>query len=444
MTLTARTAYLALAGVLVVFFVPLGGWMIVIVEGALLLGVAIDVALAASVSNLQISRYGDTARRLDETAQVGVLIVNRGKRALRAVARDAWPPSARATPTRSRSFVLPVGGSCRLATTIRPTRRTELRADRVTIRSLGPLGLASRQSSRPAPWQLRVLPGFPSHRQLPDKLARLRLLDGRTAARIRGQGTEFDSLRDFVDGDDVRSIDWRATARRSTVVVRTWRPERDRRLVLVLDVGRTSAARIGDGSRLDANLDAALLLGTLAARAGDHVDVMAADVHTRLLARGSGSTGSGGSGGSASALPDLLTAMSGLQPRFIETDAGRLVAEVLRRTRQRALVVLFTAIDSAAIAEGLLPVLPALRRRHVVLVASVVDPQVLAMASIPAGDTDVTAVYDAAAAEKTLAEQRKVRELLRRSGAEVVEAGPEQFASKVADAYLSMKAAGQL
>ncbi len=95
------------------------------------------------------------------------------------------------------------------------------------------------------PWQVRILPPFLSRKHLPSRLAKLRELDGMVPILIRGQGTEFDSLREYVVGDDVRSIDWRATARRADVVVRTWRPERDRRVVIVLDTGRTSAGRIG-------------------------------------------------------------------------------------------------------------------------------------------------------------------------------------------------------
>ncbi len=213
--------------------------------------------LAGSVRALEVSRYGDTARRLDEVSEVGVQVVNRGGRRVRGVLRDAWPPSAAASPTR-RPVDVPPGERRRWVTTIHPRRRTELQAGRVTVRSLGPLGLAARQGNHEVPWSLRVLPAFPSRRYLPEKLAKLRILDGRTAARVRGQGTEFDSLRDYVEGDDARSIDWRATARRSAVVVRTWRPERDRRIVLVLDTGRTSAARIGAAPRLDAAIDAAL------------------------------------------------------------------------------------------------------------------------------------------------------------------------------------------
>jgi uncharacterized protein (DUF58 family) len=432
MSLTRRTALIALAGVLLVFVYPLRGYMVLIVEGALAAGIAVDLALAGSVRALRVSRYGDTARRLDEVSEVGVLVVNTGGRRVRGVLRDAWPPSAQASPTRQLIDV-PAGERRRWTTAIRPRRRTELQAGRVTVRSFGPLGLAARQGNHDVPWSLRVLPAFPSRRYLPEKLAKLRILDGRTAARVRGQGTEFDSLRDYVEGDDARSIDWRATARRSAVVVRTWRPERDRRIVLVLDTGRTSAARIGAAPRLDAALDAALLLGTLASRAGDRVDLMAFDDRPRLLSRSARNHGDPLSG--------LLEAMAGLHPRLVETDGRRLVAEVLRRVKQRALIVLFTTLDEAAITEGLLPALPSLTRKHVVMLASVADPQVLAMVGV---HDDSRTVYDAAAAERTTAAHRRVTALLRRLDVEVVDAGPAEFASKVSDAYLALKAAGRL
>ncbi len=262
-------------------------------------------------------------------------------------------------------------------------RRTELQAGRITVRSLGPLGLAARQGNHDVPWSLRMLPGFPSRRYLPEKLAKLRILDGRTAARVRGQGTEFDSLRDYVEGDDARSIDWRATARRSAVVVRTWRPERDRRIVLVIDTGRTSAARVGSAPRLDAALDAALLLGTLASRAGDKVDLIAVDDRPRVLARGSDYDGDALAGLARRRWP-------GCSRGWSRPMGGVWSPRCCGRCRQRALIVLFTTIDEAAITEGLLPVLPSLTQRHVVMVASVSDPQVREMAARTASADDTS------------------------------------------------------
>jgi len=299
----------------------------------------------------------------------------------------------------------------------------------VTVRSLGPWGLAGRQASREVPGSVLVLAPFTSRQHLPSRLARLRELDGRSAVRARGEGTEFDSLRDYVLGDDVRSIDWRATARRGGVVVRTWRPERDRRLLLVVDTGRTSAGRVGDAPRLDAALDAVLLLTTLAVRAGDRVDLLAYDRTTR--AQVSGRVG-------PSTLPAVVTATADLSSALVETDyAGMLAAAA--RTGRHDLLVLLTGLDPAAVTEGLLPALTA--PTHPVVVAAVADPQVDAMAERRGS---VEAVYDAAAAERERAGRRQVTELLVRRGVQVVDAVPARIAPDLADTYLALKAAGRL
>jgi uncharacterized protein (DUF58 family) len=125
----------------------------------------------------------------------------------------------------------------------------------------------------------------------------------------------------------------------------------------------------------------------------------------------------------------------------VETDGRRLVSEVLRRSRRRSLVVLFTSLDAAALQEGLLPHLGSLTARHSVLIASVADPRLQELAG---GREDAAAVYAAAAAEHALAERARVSAELRRRGVEVVDAPLTTFAPSVADAYLALKAAGRL
>lgn len=315
----------------------------------------------------------------------------------------------------------------------------------MTARSVGPLGLAGRQCSHRVLWQIRILPPFLSRKHLPSRLARLRELEGTTPVLIRGQGTEFDSLREYVVGDDVRSIDWRASARRADVVVRTWRPERDRRVIIVLDTGRTSAGRVGvdptgqspatepaGWPRLDWSMDAALLLAALATRAGDHVDFLAHDRVTRAAVFNVSRT---------ELLAHLVDAMAPLEPALVESDPGALVAAIQRRTRRRALVVLLTDLNASAIDEGLMAVLPQLTAKHHVLLAAVADPRVDRLA---AGRSDAVAVYDAAAAERLRNERRLVASRLRHCGVEIVDAPPEELAPELADHYLAMKATGRL
>jgi uncharacterized protein (DUF58 family) len=279
---------------------------------------------------------------------------------------------------------------------------------------------------------VRALPAFPSRRHLPSRLARLRELDGRAAIRVRGQGTEFDSLREYVRGDDVRSIDWRSSARNRNVVVRTWQPERDRRVVLVLDTSRTSAGRVADVPRLDSAMDAALLLAALAGRAGDRVDFVAGDRRVRARLR---------SAGSRDVAARLQDVMADLQPVIAEADWGSLAGAVTALGRQRALVVLLTPLEPAAVEEGLLPVLPTLTRHHRVVVASVRDP---ALEELAARRTTLDEVYGAAAAEQALRRRRATAELLRALNVEVVDADAERLAPALADHYLSLKARGLL
>ena len=430
MALTGRAVLLALLGILPVALVPQVG-TVAAVAVLLALLVVLDLALAMPVSALRLSRTGATSCREGEQVEVRLTVHNTSRRRGHGVLRDAWVPSAGAGP-RTQVLDVPAGERRVLTTSLRPTRRGDRFPDRVTVRSLGPLGVAARQGHHTIPWRLRVQPPFTSRKFLPEKLARLRTLDGLVAARTRGQGTEFDSLREYVVGDDVRSIDWRATARKQDVVVRTWRPERDRRVLLVLDTGRTSAGRVGDVPRLDAALDAALLLAALASRAGDQVDLLALDREVRAAVEGAGRQ---------ELLGRFVDVMATLQPALVETDGRRMVSEVLRRCRRRSLVVLFTTLDAAPLEEGLLPVLSSLTSRHTVLLVSVGDPRVEEMA---VGRGTVEAVYDAAAAARTRAERRRVTAVLRRRGVEVVDAPPERFAPAVADAYLAMKAAGRL
>ncbi|MGZ4598068.1 MAG: DUF58 domain-containing protein [Actinomycetes bacterium] len=431
MALTGRAGALALVGVLVVGLLVPSGWGLLATVGVLLVLIAVDLALAGPVRPLQLARDGAHAVRLGESATVTLTVANPSSRRVRGVLRDAWPPSAGAAQTRHRVDV-PPGERRRLDTVLRPTRRGDRPAHRVTVRSVGPLGVAARQGSHDVPWRVRVLPPFTSRRHLPAKLVRLRQLDGRSAVMLRGQGTEFDSLREYVVGDDVRSIDWRASARAADVMVRTWRPERDRRILLVLDTGRTSAGRVGDAPRLDAAMDAALLLGALASRAGDRVDLLAFDRRVRARVEGQSA---------ASLLPGLVQAMAPIEPALIETDYAGMVGTILARGSRRSLVVLLTALDPAPVEEGLLPVLGPLVRRHAVLLASVGDPRVGALA---AGRGDAAAVYDAAAAARATLDRRRVGELLERRGVEVVDAPPADLPPALADRYLALKAAGRL
>lgn len=390
-----------------------------------------DLLLAGSPRRIDVSRDLPDRVCLGEPVTATLVLTNTGRRRLRGTVRDGWQPSAAANPSRSRLDV-PAGERRLVSTTLTPFRRGERRTAHVSIRSFGPLHLVARQATLDAPGSIRVLPPFNSRRHLPSRLARLRELDGRTSVMIRGQGTEFDSLREYVRGDDVRSIDWRATARRQDVVVRTWRPERDRRIIIIVDTARTSAARIDNEPRLDTAFESSLLLAALASRAGDRVDTILYDRRVRGRVMGSAS---------GDLLSRMVTVMAPVEPELIEMDWTAVPAIVDSVTTRHSLVVLMTSIDSAGPSRALLAILPQLTRRHTVLVSSVSDPDVVD-ASLSRSTT--AEVYRAAAAERALLDSTRVSMAIRQLGGDVVTARPADLPPALADRYIALKAAGRL
>ena len=204
----------------------------------------------------------------------------------------------------------------------------------MTVRSLGPAaarrppGDARRARRRAGAAAVQLAPAPALAPRAAARARRPHLL------QVRGQGTEFDSLREYVRGDDVRSIDWRATARNPALpgagqrlMVRTWRPERDRRVVIVVDSGRTAAARIADEPRLDTAFEAALLLTALATRAGDRVDLLVWDRRVRARVHGAAS---------AEVLHRMVEAMAPVEPELLETDWSRRCPAQIRGAHARS------------------------------------------------------------------------------------------------------------
>lgn len=407
-------------------YVTLAIWLLFV----LLTSIA-DVLLAGAPRQVEIERSLPSRVRLGEEAVSRVAITNRGSRTLRLQVRDGWEPTAGGTQHRPKLDV-PAGERRVAEFPLLPSRRGDRRAELVTLRSWGPMGLAARQVSLADRGVLRVLPPFNSRKHLPSRLARLRELDGATRLMVRGQGTEFDSLREYVRGDDVRSIDWRATARRQELVVRTWRPERDRRVVIVIDTGRTSAARVADETRLDTAIESALLLAALATRAGDRVDVVAWD--RRVRARIQGVSG-------AELLSRMVESLADVEPELIATDWRAIPGLVRGVTTHRSLVVILSTLETGGTLEPVIAALPQLASKHVVVLGSVLNPDVHEVA-VRRETREQT--YAASAAERALLDQERVRQTVLRLGGDTVTGTPSALPPAIADHYIELKASGRL
>jgi uncharacterized protein (DUF58 family) len=360
-------------------------------------------------------------------------VTNRGRRRVRAQVADDLAPSLRAGRRRFR-VELPARGVATVRTTVRPSRRGRFTPTEVTVRTEGPLGLAARQGRRRLPSLLRVHPPFGSRKEAELRIEKARILEiGLRSARGRGGGTDFDQLREYGPDDDPRRIDWAATARSQRTIVRTFRAERNQTLVLLLDNGRVMAGRVGGVPRVEHAMDAVLCVTTVASRLGDKAGLVAFDRQVRaVVAPGAGRDQVG----------RVTEAMYDLDPQLVESDYRGAFVATLAHFRKRSMLIVLSDLVEQAIGESLLPALPIVSRRHLVVVAAVSDPDVVAWAAAPAVDAE--AAYRKAAAVAALEARSRAAASLRSLGAIVVDAPPGQLAPALTDAYLDAKATGRL
>ncbi len=431
MQLTIRAFILALLGFIPLVLVPRPG-VVLVWAFIWLVCVLIDWLLTPKPKALTLTRnITPHTVRLGEPAVNELVVYNPTQRRMRVDVRDVWAPTTN-LDREVGTLTIPPGERRRWRATAHPVRRGWRHNQATALRCYGPLGLASRTHTGTIPGRLLVLPPFRARRHLPSRLARLREMDGASSVNVRGQGTEFDSLREYVIGDDVRAIDWRATARLRDVLVRTWRPERDRRVVIVLDTGRLAAVRLGVETRLDTSIEAALLLAALASHAGDRVDVMACDTTTQAQVS---------SQSSSTLMHQLAINLAHIEPMLEETDWTYVASQVRRIVRQRSLVVFITALDPAVISGNLTGAVKALARTHTVVVAGAHDAEITALTQQRSTSKEAAI---AAAAEAHLADIQAGCSALMRAGAHVVSGLADELPPRLADMYLQLKQAGKL
>ncbi|MBW3614064.1 MAG: DUF58 domain-containing protein [Actinobacteria bacterium] len=406
---------------------------LVVVNGLLLVTALVDWARTVRPAAVAVKRQMPAVVSLDQPARIEWSVANPADGGLRVWLADELAPSLRGRRRRVE-LRIPGRGRASAGTEIRPARRGRFELRELVVRVDGPLGLMARQERRVLPATLRVYPQFGSRGEAELRINRARVLQiGLRSAQGRGGGTEFDSMREYGPDDEFRRIDWAATARAGKAIVRTYRAERNQTVLLLLDNGRVMAGRVADVPRLEHAMDAVMMLTAVATRLGDRAGLVAFDREVRAVVSPSHSPAQ---------LTRVTEAMYTLEPELVESDYEGAFVETLARFRRRALLVILTELAEQALADTLVPALPLIVRDHLVVLASVQDPAVLAAANSspdsPGGS------YAKAAAVAALEERRRLVGRLRGMGATVVDAPPGKLAPALADAYLKVKATGRL
>ncbi|HXF96123.1 MAG TPA: DUF58 domain-containing protein [Gemmatimonadales bacterium] len=333
-----------------------------------------------------------------------------------------------------RRIEIPAHGSLRERVPVEPVRRGRETAGAFYLESVGPLGLGVRRIRIPVPWTVTVYPPLVTLRLRRSVAeARRHREAGRRPVRRLGEGRMFESLREWVPGDDVRHIDWKATARRRKVITRQYEAERRQQVLLVLDAGRLMTAEVGGVARMEYAVQAALELAYAATQYDDNVGVMVfADGVRHFVAPQRGRLG----------LKQVLDVLAVAVPTLVEPDYPGAFRYLAARNRKRALTVLFTDVIDRLASEALVANVTSLRPRHLPLAVTLRNPALDRVSTArPAAARDA---YRKAAAEELLRAREEALGHMRRAGVLVLDVPPQRAAEAVVAQYGELKRRGVL
>ena len=437
MTLPTRRAALLLAAVapvgLLGYLSPAALDAVLLLDALLALLVLVDARMAADPHVLVVAREAPAAFSRARPAEVGYRWRNPAGRPARLVVREARPAILGAPPA-PRALAVPARGATAERFRLTPPQRGAGTGGWLAVRSVGPLGLGQRQARLDLPWDVMVFPTLPETRLKASVAAAVRRREaGFSAQRQRGEGRVFESLREWVPGDDTRIIDWKATARRRKLIARAYEVERRQHVLLLLDAGRLLTAEVAGTPRLEYAVDAAVSLALAAVHHDDDVGILVfADTVLHYVAPQRGRR----------ALRQVLDVLARAEPAMVEPDYPAAFRFLSVHNRRRALAVLFTDVIDRAASGALVANVVTLRPRHLPLAVTLRDPELDAAAL--ARPRDAPQAYRKAAAEELLRARDDALTVMRRSGVVVLDVPPGRAGPAVVDRYLELKRRGRL
>ncbi len=384
--------------------------------------------LAPPVSNLRLRRKFDPVLSVRVANKITLELHNDGAEAIKGRLRDEPPPYFEASQ-REFSLNLEPQGWTEFTYTLTPPERGADSFRGTFLRLECPLGLVTRQMVLPSEEPIRVYPNVLKLREfdLLKQQGRLREI-GIRRSRSRGLGSEFESLRDYSEGDDFRKVDWKASARRGKLIVRQYEQERNQTVIIAIDIGRHMLAEVNGVRKLDHVLDALLMLTNAAALAGDFVGLIVySDTVRRYIPPRKGRNQVG----------MIIEAIHDLIAEPLESDPVVAFSYLASRWNRRSLLVTFTDYDDGDRAKNLALALGPMARRHLTLVVRVSDPHVETLMTTPLAA--VGDLYKRAAASLILDDRKAASAILSSSNLHTLDSEPQDLAGNLVSFYFNMK-----
>ncbi|HMK35729.1 MAG TPA: DUF58 domain-containing protein [Desulfomonilaceae bacterium] len=418
----------SLALVVLYIYSPSSLYVPLTVDGLLIVAALVDYAAAPGSDTIRVTRPMPYPLTVDRPNTIGLEITNVSGRPLSLIIHDDIPDRCVAEHLPAR-VIAQAGSGTRTTYRLTPVDRGIGEFGNIHFWFPGPMGLVWKRGQSRAAATVKLYPGLSLlernkmkvWRESSDHLVR--------ALRQKGQGTEFDSLRDYAVGDDPRLIHWAATARKAKLIVRQNRIERSQTIFLVLDAGRMMTARVLGKTKFDYGLNAALLLAYSALHLGDNVGIMVVGQDVMCFLPPNKGPGQFGR---------ILDATYSLEPKMEEPRFYRALSDISVMLRRRSLVVIFTDLIDERASEGLKRYSLGLLPRHLPLVVAMTDTEVVNIAEKEPDNTQE--LYQQAVASEVLERRERLLARFSSAGVLVLDSEPDRISASVLGRYLEIKA----
>ncbi len=413
---------------------PILGWVALTYDLAIIACAIFDAWNSRLSKGVRIERHFGSRFAVNAETEVRIEIANHTPRDISLIVKDEHPPQMKLSGARAARLNVDGQTSASLVYSLTPPKRGQFQFGLIAVRYLSRWRLAWRDTFAGEAATVKVYPNMRRARE-----AELRALGARSfvAARRksqwRGEGRDFESMRDYVRGDEMRHISWTATARRGKLVTRQYQMERDQTILIALDAGRLMTARIENETKLDSAVHAALALMSAAARAGDNAGLLV--FGRRIKAYLPPKRG-------AEHLDAALEALYAIEPEMIEPSYSRAFEFISANSRRRSLVVVLTDLVDEEGSSELLSSLKLLRPRHLPLVVTIADRDLKAV--VRESPENEREMFTQSVAEEIIHLREAALRLVESQGGLALDVTAAVLAPKLLEAYLRVKERGLL
>jgi uncharacterized protein (DUF58 family) len=371
---------------------------------------------------------------IGDANQIHLKVENPTPRAVHIKLKDEYPPEMVLDDKREAEFTVAPQTAADFFYTLTPPKRGNYKFGRTAVRFLSKLGLVWCQTDLGEAQAVKVYPNMRRAREMELKAlgAQSYLAIQRKSVR-RGEGREFESMRDYVRGDELRHISWTATARRSKLITRQYQIERDQTIIIALDAGRLMTGRIADETKFDTAIHASLALMSAAARGGDNCGLLVFGRRVKkYLPPKKG----------IEHIDAVLEALHDLEPELIEPSYARAFQFIASNSKKRAFVVILTDLVDKESSKELINSLKLLRPRHLPLVVTIGDRDLNATVSeVP---KELKEVFVQSAAEEIIHQRESALRLVETLGGLALDVTTQTLAPRLLETYLRVKERGLL